>query len=1758
MKPFRPHRRHIWIGPVWLLLAAWVAIPAAVAETLERSLAVPELRTLDDPAGPWVRLDFEGALVDVPFGAPAVPCMQVTLPLPPGVGVQGVRWEVVEQQTFALPRALAPHAGDQALTQPEVPTASPDPSIYGRAELYPPEDVRLARVIELTNGARYAVVRVFPVHFRPVRNEVVWTRQGRLTLTLGDGAAPARGLAPERKSLPLAGPLPTAVPDAGQVLLAEHGFAPSEVPSVEGSPIVYAIVCPPEPGMAAAWQAFADWKTACGYPAAVFRTDWIDQNYPGGADQPERIRNFLRDAYTHWGLAWVLIGGDAALIPARYARSYAYGPAGVGTEIASDYYYACLEGNWDADADGIYGESTQGGDGDFADLLPDIHVGRVSARSAAEVNDFLEKYFTYARTPAMDGYLDRVLLLGEVLFHAEWSRTARSGSFDCMEEECVDAGCRKDNQSPPRTICVTQDGAVDAVEIGDLLGGTLGLQAERIHLLERVERWREQRPDIDPAPELESAASVLSRLSAGCNFVHHVGHGDRDRWAVGEGRIEIGQLNGLTNGNADHYFWAYGVNCNSAAVDFDSFGERLVMMPDQGAVGYIGCTNADFPSTARIFANDFYSFLFGSAGATLGDGHFSAMAAHAPSGQQINNESIYRFLIYTQIVLGDPGMRVWRRTPSSLAVQLPGLASSQVPMGTTTLTVSVTSGGSAVEGARVCVQKAGELYVVAITGTDGRVAVPFWPETLGAFTVTATAPDCLESTLAGTVVSATSGPALVLTSLQIGDDGTGGSAGNGNGRIEVGETVRLALTVGNAGVGPASNVTGTLALGAGAPEGCVAVSDGAATLGEIAAGGSASDASAFLLIWAPDPPEEAFAGADLIRVPFRLTLSSGGGAAAIDLHLELSRPRIEAMVNRLIDSGTPNVKKLWLGIANRGQGTASNLLGRLVSLDAYKIQVQTPSASSDDVAPGDTALVGPFRVRITNDLGRIVFTLLDTSTDPDDTLHTRNLDLRGPAAPDSLQLVGLPESMGLTWKAAVDAGGDPVLGYRVYRDLAGQSPPFPEVVGDVLKGHHYFTDMGLGVMSRYSYYVAAVDAGGNLGVSSPVSSAYTSPGLSTGWPHYVTTFTKASPMVCELDGWTSAGREVLFGADCVYGFHGDGREVIDGDFLERSTGPFGVVGPGNVAYPFWARPAAADIDGDGSVEVVAISMVKTKDNPDPNARGQLFCWNNFGRNPKWVFTFSELYASWNAPVLADLNNDGKLEIIFCGGRVDHAGVYVLNSDGTPWVSSSPTGLLRDLGARDLYVSPAVGDVDGDGQPEIVVATRCSSEANGALWVLRPNGTDLPGFGGGVKFSNTPRYALAQMTTSSPSLCDVDGVAGDEIFVITQRRLWCFGKRGADPLWVHEFSDTWNLQVRELTPEPAIGDVDGDGKMDIAVVDAGGKLRVVQCSTGNLVTSKQLPTGIFYGSCILANVDADGGPEIIFGDNKGRIHAYRFDGEIAAGFPIHFGGEFHRGSLAAWDVDLNGYQNLVAQANQVQKLAVFDLEGARFPRTDAEIRQQCPWPMRGRDARNTCRLTTSTPVVMRVEMDGPQVSPAGEVTLTWSTSEAVAAFRIRRSAGEAGPEQVIGEVPAASGGGERHYAFTDVPPEPGSYRYRVNPVLLDGDESEGPLVEVAVGGTAPVRFGVQRVSPNPLVPGRVASVTLGLPGAASSPVDARLAVYDVQGRRVRTLIREARPAGVHVVAWDGRDDGGRAVPAGLYVLRLESRGAHSEQRVLLLR
>lgn len=108
----------------------------------------------------------------------------------------------------------------------------------------------------------------------------------------------------------------------------------------------------------------------------------------------------------------------------------------------------------------------------------------------------------------------------------------------------------------------------------------------------------------------------------------------------------------------------------------------------------------------------------------------------------------------------------------------------------------------------------------------------------------------------------------------------------------------------------------------------------------------------------------------------------------------------------------------------------------------------------------------------------------------------------------------------------------------------------------------------------------------------------------------------------------------------------------------------------------------------------------------------------------------------------------------------------------------------------------------------------------------------------------------------------------------------------------------------------------------------------------------------------------------------------------------------------------------------------------------------------------------------------------------------------------------------------------------TYYYRFELLAPGGDLVEYGPYPVTVPDT-PLAL---RAWPNPMRHG--ATIDLSLPGSRrrDTPVPARAHVLDIQGRIVRTLHEGVLPRGVTSVRWDGRNEAGAVVGAGLYFVR----------------
>ena len=112
---------------------------------------------------------------------------------------------------------------------------------------------------------------------------------------------------------------------------------------------------------------------------------------------------------------------------------------------------------------------------------------------------------------------------------------------------------------------------------------------------------------------------------------------------------------------------------------------------------------------------------------------------------------------------------------------------------------------------------------------------------------------------------------------------------------------------------------------------------------------------------------------------------------------------------------------------------------------------------------------------------------------------------------------------------------------------------------------------------------------------------------------------------------------------------------------------------------------------------------------------------------------------------------------------------------------------------------------------------------------------------------------------------------------------------------------------------------------------------------------------------------------------------------------------------------------------------------------------------------------------------------------------------------------------------------------------------DADNGELALqLDGPAGTVLPKAVGFDQNFPNPFNP----QTTLAFSLPDDRPV--HIAIYALDGSRVRTLVDGARPAGRNEVVWDGRDDSGRALATGTYFARLLAGDFHETRKMSLVK
>jgi len=481
-----------------------------------------------------------------------------------------------------------------------------------------------------------------------------------------------------------------------------------------------------------------------------------------GTDLPEKIRNYIIAQYQQFGIEHVVLAGDVEHVPYRgFYCTVQSSSVYTDNNIPSDLYYSSLDGTWNNNGNGLWGEIGED------DLLPEVSVGRMSFSNITELNAMLNKTTKYQNQPVV-GELRNPLLAGENLYYGP-----DTWGSDYLE---LLIGAHDDNGY-----------------------FTTGIPEDHnfLKLYDEIQTWNK--------------AALLSAINSGRNFVHHVGHANETYvMKLNNSDITNSNFSGV-NGILHNFPVVYTHGCICGAFDVsDCIAEKMVSI-NNFASAFVGNSRYGWFNEGQTegpsahLHREFTDALFTDSLNRIGRAHMESKIETAPwvnaPGQW--EEGALRWCFYDCNVLGDPAMAIWTDEPIEISAEYP----ASLTTGTMQFEVTITSGGQPTIGLTAALIMDGILYGKGISDNNGLATVTIDPLiTLpGEAQLVISGYNCLPAYYPIVFISGNS-PYVVYHSHELID-----TEGNNNGQPDYGETIGLGLTMQNIGLSDANNVSVTIA-----------------------------------------------------------------------------------------------------------------------------------------------------------------------------------------------------------------------------------------------------------------------------------------------------------------------------------------------------------------------------------------------------------------------------------------------------------------------------------------------------------------------------------------------------------------------------------------------------------------------------------------------------------------------------------------------------------------------------------------------------------------------------------------------------------------------------------------------------------------------------------------------------------------------------------------------------------------------------------
>ncbi|MCX6286978.1 MAG: C25 family cysteine peptidase [Bacteroidetes bacterium] len=331
--------------------------------------------------GNYQTLSFGNSVLSGNAGEPMMPWQAVSLVLPPGESAREIHMQgsgFVELQGNFL---IQPQQDISPISKGDNGKFLKNETVYNSSSAYPLVNTGNLNTSYM-NGYAFALCTFTPLVYYPSLRKAGYFSEVTITITTEKSATSQDAL----KNLSPSDKVMNRVRQ-----FAQNPESLVMYPQKKSAASGYQLLIITGQSFISGFTAFTAMYDSLGISSQIHTVEDITSAM-SGIDVQDKIRNFILQEYQQNGIEYTLLGGDVDIIPHRqfYCSVLSGGSYYTAYDIPSDLYYSGMDGNYDANANGIYAELA-----DDPDLLPDVSVGRLPFGTIQEQTNILHKVIWY-------------------------------------------------------------------------------------------------------------------------------------------------------------------------------------------------------------------------------------------------------------------------------------------------------------------------------------------------------------------------------------------------------------------------------------------------------------------------------------------------------------------------------------------------------------------------------------------------------------------------------------------------------------------------------------------------------------------------------------------------------------------------------------------------------------------------------------------------------------------------------------------------------------------------------------------------------------------------------------------------------------------------------------------------------------------------------------------------------------------------------------------------------------------------------------------------------------------------------------------------------------------------------------------------------------------------------------------------------------------------------------------------------------------